>query len=223
MEVIFLITKFNEKYSKSGISSFLSSLASENKNAKLKIIHDNNFEPFVYAIGFGNKINSSLIVGGIDMEDNLSSAILLELATILSKAMLKNDDILGIDSKRMFQKKGVWIIPNYKSLSCDKSFNFISEKLSPKRLLELNIGDSQVKYDFGKKTPANSRLFAYLLASSCSYNIDISENYDENSLCSWFVKEFIKPAYKISIGQDFENTNEALTRFLEAFMLFIAS
>ena len=223
-----MLTKYNEKpLSKAGVSCTLTSIVAKSDYARLKIVHDENFDPFAYAIGFGCKTNSSLLIGGTSDNDEFSSSLLIAFAKTLCDSLAKNDMLLGIDLRQLFFKKGLWIIPDYKLAKSDVAFNFISEKLNPKRIMELNLGKESLKYNFGKRTPVNSKLLAYLLASSCGYNIDMNENEVENNLCSWFSKEFSRPSYSLSIGNEQElpsaDIETVLDKLLEAFIIFIAA
>ncbi len=204
------------------VSPALSSIASENKEARLKIIHNEDYTPLAYAIGFGNFHNSSVIVGGVSQDDSISSKVLIRLAGELSHALSKSESLLSINIKNLFSAKGVWIIPDFGS--CDKpstSMNLISEKLSPKRLLEIHSGKQEIRYLSPKNSASNSKLFAYLLSSSSGIET-IREAPPENSLCRWFSDEFLKASF--SVGIDSEAGDAALfMSMLEAFLIFIAA
>lgn len=206
------------------ISSELTSMVGENDFARLKLFHGNNLEPFAYAIGFGNKFNSSLIVGGSHEEDSFSQQILILLAKLICESISKNNFPLGVNLSQLFIKKGLWIIPDLKLANQKNAQNFIEEKLNPKRLMDVNLFSQAVKYNFGKNVPVNSKLLAYLLASSSGYNIEMGEN--NSKICEWFACKLRRPAYSLSIGnEDVESltTDNFLSKLLEAFIIFIAA
>jgi hypothetical protein len=204
------------------ISPGLSLLAAENKLTHLKIIHRQDFTPLAYAVGFGNIHDASLIVGGTSDTDRLSPQLLLLLSKILSQALKSGDSLMSINITRLFELKGVWIIPSF--CSCDKTasaMNFISEKLSPKRLLELHFGEERILYCTPKARASNARLFAYLLSSSSGFEAG-KELTEENSLCRWFSNQFSKISFSMGIGEE-HTALPLLNSLLEAFLIFIAA
>lgn len=208
-------------------SSAITSIVTENKQARIKITHNKDYNPHAYAIGFGNIYDSSLIIGGISESDNFSQDLLISFAQLLSRAITDNEPLAIINVKRLLEKKGVWIIPSFRSVEKPSlAMNFISEKLSPKRLLELNTTGVGIQYCSPKINEANARLFAYLLSSSSGYN-SCKEPPPENSLCHWFCGEFLKPAFSICPDVPLQgNTPDIeylLTIFLETFLIFISA
>ena len=225
---IFLLTNFHDKsVSSTSISSVISHLASQNKFAKIKIIHDKNLDPMAYAIGFGCKTNASLIVGGINEDDWFTSSLLISFARTICEAIHQNESLLGINLNKLFSKKGLWIIPSMASSDPIKPYDIISEKLDPRRLIELKLSGETIRYHFGMKTPPNSKLMAYIFASSCGYLLDRKKSQDDDELCNWFVNELSRPAFSINVGRECDlspsDVEPILTRLLESFLLFIAA
>jgi len=225
---IFLLTNYYDKpFFSTSVSSAISHLASRNKCAKIKIIHDKNLDPMAYAIGFGSKTNASLIVGGIDESDWFTSSLLISLAQAICEALSQNNYLLGINLTKLFSNKGLWIIPSIASSNSINPYSFICEKLDPRRLIELKLSGETVRYNFGKKTPPNSKLMAYIFASSCGYLLDRKKSHDEDELCNWFVNELSRPAFSIFVGRECDlspsDVEPILTRLLESFLLFIAA
>jgi len=223
-----LITKFNRNtISKPSISGEITSLVAESDFARLKIIHDENLNPLAYAVGFGCAKNSSLIVGGTEGNKFFVQGLLMKLAKTLSEMLSQNKSLLGIDIRKLFIQKGIWIIPSFNSVCVKNSLGFISERIDPKRLMEIHANGEGIKYNFGNKTPANSRLFAYILASSSGYSLDATPCKDENSLCKWFVSELSRQAYLLELGRNSSSCGDTLDeifdRVLEAFLVFIAA
>ena len=213
----------------SSISSEILHLAGNNPQTKLKIIHNDQLDPFAYAIGFGCKTNSNLIVGGISDKDWFSSRLLITLASTLCLSSSQNNRILGFDINKIFKSKGLWIIPKFSDASNTTSaMNFIVEKLNPRQLIEIKPFGEKVKYYSPKSSETNTRLFSYLLAASCDYSIDNKDtSNDENNLCKWFCDELSRPSYNIMIGK-YENFSSndlepIFNQLLESLLLFISS
>lgn len=213
----------------SRISSEILHLAENNPQAKLKIIHNEHFDPFAYAIGFGNKANSNLIVGGINDNDWFSPELLLSFARMLCLTTSQNNNLLGIDINETFKSKGIWIIPKFNDADTSVAMNFIGEKLNPRQLFEIKPYGEKVSFYCPKRNETNTRLFAYILAASCNCtiasNILCAEN--ENSLCKWFASELSRPAYSLSVGKYENLSNDDLeavfNQILEGLILYTSS
>ncbi len=210
------------------VSSELSLLAFSNKSACLKQINSAASSPFSYAIGFGNKSNASLIVGGEDDGDSFSTQLLIAFVENLSEALSRDGLLFGINIKKIFSYNGLWVVPSLKSHPPDfQVHNFILNELRPKRLLEIRLCGETIRYSFGKRPAPNSKLMAYLLASSCGYHIDKRNIFLDNNLCSWFASEFSGPAFSMSVGRELDLTpsdvEPLLARLFECLALFIAA
>ncbi len=212
--------------SASDISFSMTAIASSGSQAKLKINHNGSLEPYAYAVGFGCKTNASVIVGGT-ADECFTPALLLSLADALNEAATDGSSILGFDVARIFLTKGVWIIPDFSGCGLGATEEFLPEKLDAKRLMELRLNGEEIRFNFRRNTPINEKLLAFLMASSCGYNINSERRWDDSSLCSRFSKELSRPAYSVKIGRDtplyFSDIEPVLTRLLEAIMVFIAA
>lgn len=225
-----MIKAFYDKASTTSINSqAILLLASGCKQARVKRINDEKSDEQVYAIGFGCISNSCLLIGGATQKDWLPTSILIAFTDLLCNACNNNGLLLGIRINKLFEERGVWIIPNMAHLKSNENHligKFCNE-IKPNKLIELNQFGEKLKYYFGTKTPPNSRLFAYLLASSCGYNIDRSKEIDIDGYCNWFVNEYSKPAYSFFIGRECElsaaDIEPILARLLEAIIISIAA
>lgn len=203
-------------------------LASTNKSVRIKSIITDHDSDYPYAIGFGCKSNASLILGGADEEDSLTTQLLLLFIECLGNALSTGGMLYGLNIDKVFATKGLWVIPNLKNHPPDFIIhNYIAEEIKPKKLLEINLCGETIKYNYGKNPPPNSKLMAYLMASSCGYKIEKKKNYIDNSLCAWYASEYARPALSMSVGRDTNvsqhDIEPLLNRLLESFMLFIAA
>lgn len=205
-----------------GISVALSSLAVSSRYAKPKIMHDGHFNPYACAIGFGCGYDCCVIAGD-SSENHVVSSLLLRLASAINRAMNKNESLMGIDINRVLAKKGVWILPDVNECeSRSNLFNLISDRLSPKKLMEISQGNGTVRYTFGRKETPSSRLLAFLISASSGYGIEKTGTLCENSLCNWFVASEKRPAFRIAVDSE-KTTEELYIQLLEAFVLFITA
>lgn len=219
-----LINYSDKTVAGSGISSEILRIATECDKAHAKILHDSELNPYTYAIGFGNKKNSSVIVGGLNENDTLTSGLLVCFAKALACATSTDSCMLGIDVNEIFKRKGIWIIPKFCEVkSPSTAMNFILDKLNPRQLYELSPYGETVSYYSPKQSLKNTRLFAYLLAVSCDYYIDNSK-LQENSLCEWFSSQAGRPAYSIKAGRESDLSSDSFhtsfNRILESLLLF---
>lgn len=215
---------FDTTLTHSSISSEIRHLSTDCEKAHAKILHDSDLTPYTYAIGFGSKHNASVIVGGTSDNDEMSPMLLLCFAKALCCACSSDSSLLGIDINEIFKRKGIWIIPKFNEIkSPSTAMNFISEKLNPRQLFELSPCGETVRFYSPQQTAKNARLFAYLLAVSCDYNIEKAPN-NENSLCQWFSSTTGRNAYNIKIGQESEPSSDdykpVFNRILESLLLF---
>ena len=218
----------NINYSETfGLSVALSSIAISSPFAKMKILHDNELNPFVYAIGFGCENNSSIIVGGSDEDDEISSYIIIKLAQDISKAYHTGQSIMGIDIAKALLNKGIWFIPNYKACNdANTTKNLIANRISPKRMLEISSSESDLKYNIGKKSDSNASLLAFILSSSNALGIEKCGNLPQNSLSNWFSKEFSKPSFSMGLSKldeelMLDDADIISKRLIELFLLYI--
>lgn len=211
------------------ISSEILYLASNTPQANVKIVHSEQLEPLAYAIGFGCKSNSSLIIGGVNERDWLSTRLLIMFARTLCVAVSQNNHLLGIDINEVFKKKGVWIIPKFnESISSTTAMNFIIDKIDPRQIIELRPGKDKIKYYAKKHNETMARLFAYTLAASCNYSIDSNLDYlDENNLCAWFTNHTLRPSYSLLFNEEtslnIEEMDALFDQILEGLLIFASS
>lgn len=212
------------------ISSEILYLASTTPQANVKIVHNNKLDPFAYAIGFGCKNNSSLIIGGINENDWLSTRLLIMFARCLCSCVSNKSCLSGINISEIFKTKGVWIIPKFSdATSSSSAMNFIVDKIDPRQIIELTPGNEYIRYYPTWHNETSVRLFAYIMASSTGYTIENLNNYskEENSLCSWFSEHTLRPAYSMLIDKDTGATLEELEtlfdKLLESLVIFASS
>ena len=212
------------------ISSEILYLANTTPQANVKIVHNEQLDPLAYAIGFGCKSNSSLIIGGINENDWLSTRMLIMFARTLCNALSKNIPISGINISEIFRNKGVWIIPKFANVTSPATaMNFIVDKIDPRQIIELTPGDEYIRYYPAWHNQTNVRLFAYIMASSTGYPIQNFNDYanEENSLCSWFAEHTQRPAYSMLIDKDTKSSLDDLEllfdRLLESLVIFASS
>ena len=220
----------NINYSETfGVSVVLSSIAISSPFTRTKILHDNELNPFAYAIGYGCNYNSSVIIGGTDEEDEISSYILIKFAQDICKACETGKTIMGIDVTKALSNKGIWIIPSYNACKEKaKAKNLIVNKIYPTKMLELTSCENGIKYNLGKNAITNKRLLTFLLSSSRGADIENSEPLPDDSLANWFSKTVSKPAFRMGIGKSDEQSMMSgadiiYRKLIEFFLLFIIS
>lgn len=207
------------------VSSEIINIASQNPNSNIKILHNDNLDPLAYAIGFGCKTNSSIIVGGLNEDDVFSQNLLLSVARAISHAQEENTCIFDFNVNKIFSKNGLWLIPKFCSLSNKTSaiINII-EKFDPKQLIELKPCGEKISYYSSKSNGSSARLFSYILAASTGYSL--SSTADENSLAKWFNLSTNRSSYTIHFGKQRHlnelEENEIFTRLLESILIFSA-
>lgn len=82
-----------------------------------------------------------------------------------------------------------------------KAITYLCRQKNFKLALALHSQGREIYYDFGKNTPKESVMIAYMMSQLSGYKVSVPENIAiGGGFKDWFIERFCKPAFTIEVG-----------------------